>query len=96
MSQWEVEWSPQADPGRRMQLKGQGKGRQASLQVKMGGEKRVEARRPAPKKGGPGLEACQGCKQTLGEAQEGKKLGEAQKGRQQGEEGGCRQKGKGN
>ena len=23
MSQWEVEWSPQADPGRRMQLKGQ-------------------------------------------------------------------------
>ena len=32
------------------------------------------ARRPAPKKGGPGLEACQGCK------------GEAQKGRQQGEE----------
>ena len=87
MSQWEVEWSPQADPGRRMQLRGQGKGRQESLQVKIGGEKRVEARRPAPKKEGPGLEACQGCKQTLGEAQ---------KGRQQGEEGGCRQKGKGN
>jgi len=30
------------------------------------------ARRPAPKKGGPGLEACQGCKQTLGEAQKGR------------------------
>ena len=43
----------------------------------MGGEKRVEARRsprgrearrPAPKKGGLGLEAYQGC-ETLGEAQ---------------------------
>ena len=53
----------------------------------MGGEKRVEARRspggkearrPAPKKGGLGLEAYQGCET----------LGEAQKGRQQGEEGG--------
>jgi hypothetical protein len=58
----------------------------------MGGEKRVdarripggkEARRPAPKKGGPGLEACQGCKQKLGEPKEGRK---------QGEEGGCRTK----